>query len=132
MVLKSPHSIWILRYRVGARVGMCVCSCGLLWQTTAVLSRLPGPSTAHSSSKRGIGHSRKLTTTMSTCATSLSGLEIDGSVRCDSSHAGSRHGGICGISAQEPHAPRHHFGDPRSALPARGHLKAPVPSTRTE
>ena len=34
--------------------------------------------------------------------------------------------------SKESHALRHRFGDPHFALPAPGHLDAPVPRTRTE
>jgi hypothetical protein len=34
--------------------------------------------------------------------------------------------------SKESHALRHRFGDPRSALPAPGHLEAPAPWARTE
>jgi hypothetical protein len=95
-----------------------------------------GPSTArflsivHRSSM--VACDRKLTAVTSTCVTSLSELEIGVIMRCDSSHAGSRHGIICEIRERKSHALRHRFGDSRFALPAPGHLEAPAPRTRTE
>ena len=64
-----------------------------------------GPSTARSLSivyrSSIVARDRKVTTITSTCVTSLSELEIGVVMRCDSSHAGSRHGRICEIREQK-------------------------------
>jgi len=116
-----------------SRIGVFV---GCSGQTPAVFSRLLSPSRARSLSivyLPSIVRNRGPTTAIRTCATSLS-RRSKSAVESDA----IRHMHVTDMEEsakiwkQEAHALRHRFGYPRFALPAPGHLEAPVPRTRTE